>query len=79
LLEEDLTKRYGNLKNGVNDIKEHRFFNNLDWQKLLKKELLASYIPEIKGLDDTSHFPSYPDSLENPPSIPPKEDPFLKW
>ena len=26
LLEQDLSKRYGNLKNGVRDIKNHRFF-----------------------------------------------------
>ena len=30
LLVSDLTKRYGNLKNGVNDIKNHRFFSGLD-------------------------------------------------
>ena len=38
LLQADLSKRYGNLKNGnenlilgVNDIKRHRWFNNLNW------------------------------------------------
>jgi serine/threonine protein kinase len=28
LLRRDLSKRYGNLKNGVEDIKTHRFFEN---------------------------------------------------
>lgn len=27
----DLSKRYGNLKRGVNDIKKHRWFKSLDW------------------------------------------------
>ena len=34
LLDSDLTKRYGNLKNGVKDITGHRFFKNLKWDKL---------------------------------------------
>ena len=34
LLDSDLTKRYGNLKNGVKDITGHRFFKNLEWDKL---------------------------------------------
>lgn len=39
LLVADLTKRYGNLRNGVNDIKNHRWFSGLDWVRLLNKEL----------------------------------------
>jgi len=31
LLVADLSKRYGNLKDGVNDIKRHRWFNNFSW------------------------------------------------
>jgi protein kinase A len=27
LIQNDLTKRYGNLKNGVDDIKTHKWFN----------------------------------------------------
>ena len=48
MLQADLSKRYGNLKNGVNDIKGHRFFNGLNWTKLLSKEIKAPYIPEVK-------------------------------
>mmetsp|Transcript_31929 Transcript_31929/g.5784 ORF Transcript_31929/g.5784 Transcript_31929/m.5784 type:complete len:81 (+) Transcript_31929:590-832(+) len=39
LLVADLTKRYGNLRNGVNDIKNHRWFSGLDWVRLLNREL----------------------------------------
>lgn len=31
LLVADLSKRYGNLKNGANDIKNHRWFSSIDW------------------------------------------------
>ena len=30
LLETDLTKRFGNMKGGVNDIKHHRLFSGFD-------------------------------------------------
>lgn len=34
LVEHDLSKRYGNLKNGVDDIKKHRYFKQIDWKLL---------------------------------------------
>lgn len=62
MLQADLSKRYGNLKNGVADIKGHRFFNGLNWTKLVSKEIKAPYLPEVKGAGDTSCFTQYPDS-----------------
>lgn len=47
LLEADLSKRYGNLKGGVDDIKLHRFFKGLDWTALVSKTLKASYLPKV--------------------------------
>jgi serine/threonine protein kinase len=34
LVETDLTRRYGNLKNGVSDIKEHKFFRDVEWTSM---------------------------------------------
>ena len=48
LLTPDLTRRYGNLKNGVQDIKGHRFFREVSWDDLLAKRLKAPYIPLLK-------------------------------
>ena len=48
LLDGDLTKRYGNLKGGANDIKGHRFFKGLDWDKLRSKTIPAPYLPKVK-------------------------------
>jgi protein kinase A len=47
LLVADVTKRYGCLKNGANDIKNHRWFKNMDWYKLGQKKLPAPYLPTI--------------------------------
>ncbi len=35
----DLTKRYGNLKNGVNDIKGHKWFATTDWIAIYQKKV----------------------------------------
>lgn len=38
LLQVDLTKRYGNLKNGVNDIKGHKWFATTDWIAIYERK-----------------------------------------
>jgi hypothetical protein len=48
LLVADLTKRYGNLKGGVNDIKTHRWFAEIDWEQLAAKKIPAIYKPIVK-------------------------------
>jgi serine/threonine protein kinase len=58
----DLTKRYGCRVNGAWDIKKAKWFDGLNWQKLIKKELSAPIIPIIKGDTDTSNFDDYEDS-----------------
>ena len=39
LLQVDLTKRYGNLKNGVNDIKNHKWFSITEWIAIYQKKV----------------------------------------
>ena len=79
LLEADLTKRYGNLKNGVKDITTHRFFRGVDWHKILKKQVTPPYVPKIKSNNDISNFSAYPDSDNPAPAIKREDDPFLDW
>ncbi|XP_022245474.1 cAMP-dependent protein kinase catalytic subunit alpha isoform X3 [Limulus polyphemus] len=59
LLQVDLTKRYGNLKNGVNDIKNHKWFATLDWIAIYQKKVEAPFLPKCKGPGDTSNFDEY--------------------
>lgn len=56
LLVADLSKRYGNLKDGVNDIKKHRWFAGFSWEDLLKMKLKPAYIPTVKSVGDVSNF-----------------------
>ncbi|KAJ3018514.1 camp-dependent protein kinase catalytic subunit [Thoreauomyces humboldtii] len=64
LLSADLTKRYGNLKGGVNDIKKHKWFAGVDWEKLKALQIQAPYAPPVKGEGDTSNFDAYPEDHE---------------
>merc|ERR1712124_220067 len=79
LLTADLGKRYGNLKNGFDDIKNCKWFKELSWDGLLKKEINAPYKPQVKSETDTSNFDDYPDSDELPPAVSGSGDPFTDW
>ncbi|CAG5897878.1 unnamed protein product [Menidia menidia] len=59
LLQVDLTKRFGNLRNGVNDIKGHKWFATTDWIAIYQRKVEAPFIPKCKGPGDTSNFDDY--------------------
>lgn len=79
LLTADLGKRYGNLKNGVDDIKKCKWFTGLEWEQLLTRNVPSPYKPQVKSATDTSNFEEYPDSDELPPVVSPASDPFADW
>jgi serine/threonine protein kinase len=79
LLTADLGKRYGNLKNGVEDIKQHKWFKDIDWERLLSKDIEPPFKPSVKNQSDTSNFDDYPDSDELPPVVNSAQDPFTSW
>jgi len=79
LLTADLGKRFGNLKNGVEDIKTHKWFKDVSWTDLLEKKLPVTFKPAVKGITDTSNFDDYPDSEELPPVVAAANDPFVNW
>ncbi|VDQ07689.1 unnamed protein product [Trichobilharzia regenti] len=59
LLQVDLTKRFGNLKNGVNDIKTHKWFATTDWFSIYKRDIEAPFTPKCSGAGDASNFDDY--------------------
>ena len=56
LLQVDLTKRIGNLKNGVNDVKQHKWFQNIDWMAIFEKRVKAPYLPR----EEYEHYDEEP-------------------
>ncbi|XP_022114121.1 cAMP-dependent protein kinase catalytic subunit alpha-like [Pieris rapae] len=61
ILQVDITKRYGNLKDGALDFKNHKWFRDIDWDSLLNNRLQAPFVPKIRSPGDTSYFENYDD------------------
>ncbi|KAJ2540165.1 cAMP-dependent protein kinase catalytic subunit, partial [Coemansia sp. RSA 1933] len=64
LLTADLSRRLGNLHRGSADIKDHRWFAEVDWNRLAAREIPAPLIPTQKVDGDTSNFDRYPETAE---------------
>ena len=78
-LERDIGKRYGGLIRGVADIKEHRFFKEVDWNSLSKQKGKQIYVPDLENADDMKllNFINYDEDETN--GINPEQDPFNDW
>lgn len=59
LLTPDLSRRYGNLKDGALDIKQHTFFEGLDFKAILERKVTPPYQPEIQSDSDATCFDKY--------------------
>lgn len=47
LLTSDRTKRLGNLQGGAGDVKDHRWFEGVDWDSVLRKDIGVSLRHEL--------------------------------
>ncbi|KAG0245084.1 camp-dependent protein kinase catalytic subunit [Actinomortierella wolfii] len=65
LLVSDLTKRFGNLRGGCHDIRNHIWFDGVDWGMVLRREIAAPFVPDVKWDGDASCFGFYPEEEEN--------------
>jgi len=79
LLTADLSKRYGNLKDGPNDVVGHRWFNSINFADLEAFKIPSPYKPKMKDDHDTSNFEDIPDSTSRPPAVSGAQDPFTDW
>jgi len=79
LLTADLSKRFGNLKDGAQDILGHAWFATLNFKDLEALKVVAPYKPTMKDANDVSNFEDIPDSAEQPPPVAASQDPFVDW
>lgn len=55
LLHRDPSRRLGS-KDDIRELQAHPFFEGLDWNLLLRKEIDIAYKPDVKGVEDTTNF-----------------------
>ncbi|XP_062343988.1 cAMP-dependent protein kinase catalytic subunit PRKX isoform X2 [Cinclus cinclus] len=74
LLVVDRTRRLGNMKNGADDVKRHRWFRSIDWDAVPQRRLKPPIVPKVSNDGDTSNFEAYPeDDWNKTPPVPPKD------
>jgi hypothetical protein len=56
LLKRDPAARLGNLKGGVEEIQQAKWFKHFDFDAMLSRGLPAPWVPRLEGALDTSHF-----------------------
>uniref|UniRef100_A0A9J7YX62 AGC-kinase C-terminal domain-containing protein n=1 Tax=Cyprinus carpio carpio TaxID=630221 RepID=A0A9J7YX62_CYPCA len=66
-------EQLGNKKNGITDIKKHKWFQGFNWEGLRRQKLMSPLRRELKGPLDHSHFDMFPPELGEPP------DEFSDW
>jgi len=57
---ENPVERIGYQKDGVHDIKKHRWFQGFDWEGLSTRALTPPIAPKVQSTADTSNFDKYP-------------------
>ena len=88
LCDHDLSKRFGNLVNGSGDIRSHRFFKTIDFNRIKSLEAVPPHVPkqnamalrslfEEKGLH-TSMIPENRNDRDAPVIVKSK-DIFSEW
>ena len=61
LLEPSVAARLGCLKRGPAGVKEHPFFYQIDWERLVAKAYKAPWVPQLANGTDTYYFDEYGD------------------
>ncbi|XP_076349302.1 cAMP-dependent protein kinase catalytic subunit 3-like isoform X2 [Tachypleus tridentatus] len=69
VLVQDRTKRLGNMKNGADDIKRHRWFKGTNWDDVLNKRIRPPIVPRVNHSSDTRYFDRFPEKKRKTVSI----------
>ena len=56
LLQKEQSVRLGANESDFNEIRDHPFFHDLNWNQLLEKKLPVPWLPELESETDTRHI-----------------------
>lgn len=74
LLIADRTKRLGNMRQGADDVKRHRWFKLVEWPLVPQRALTPPIRPRVKAPGDPSCFDDYPETdWRSQPPLPPEQ------
>ncbi|EGF84056.1 hypothetical protein BATDEDRAFT_15430 [Batrachochytrium dendrobatidis JAM81] len=73
LLTPDRSRRLGNLKDGAQDVRAHKWFQGVDWQAILDRRIGAPIVPVYSHPADTRNFESYSETVDETNSSIPLE------
>lgn len=79
LLRKHAHKRLGSGLCGTNDVKNHQWFSNFDWDGMIAQKIDPPYIPKIKNEKDISNFEYYPDEKVEETLIEDKNGKLFAW
>jgi protein kinase A/protein kinase X len=61
LLVKDKARRLGSGASGAQEIKDHSWFESVDWDVMVGRKYSPLMAPQVRGPDDTSLFDDYPE------------------
>ncbi|XP_043525759.1 cAMP-dependent protein kinase catalytic subunit PRKX isoform X2 [Frieseomelitta varia] len=74
LLIADRTKRLGNMRQGADDVKRHRWFKLVEWPLVPQRALTPPIRPQVTAPGDPSCFDDYPEiDWRSQPPLPPEQ------
>ncbi|KYR01199.1 cAMP-dependent protein kinase [Tieghemostelium lacteum] len=80
LLTADRTRRLGALRDGAQDVKNHRWFVDINWDDLYQRKYKGPFVPNIQHQGDSSNFEYYDEEpmIDDPPP-PDFVDPYAHY
>lgn len=66
LLNQNPARRLGNMKHGIKDIVNHKWFASFPWDALLVKTVKPPIVPQVRDALDTSNFEDFRHEVEDP-------------
>ncbi|XP_053208314.1 cGMP-dependent protein kinase 1-like isoform X2 [Panonychus citri] len=67
LCKDNPSERLGYQKDGIDDIRKHKWFDGFFWEGLRSRALPPPIVPTVRHPTDTSNFDNYPADTDPPP------------